>query len=321
VRLGEEQETKKKQTMPIRVLRREPSPFAPHFHLDVPPRRLIPFVPHQEQGGCTRDSFESLCKRSRSEQDEFFDGFEISQTGQQFSAGPTRILPNVFLGNFGDAQCPATLAQYNIRRILNVSRECCDTEAASRNLLIMQVPIDDHSDEDIEAWFDRCTSFIYEGRSNNEATLVHCRMGVSRSATIVIAFLMRFGLTAEEAELSLHSSSGNAASNVSLMQTVDSKTGPSAHLSYAEAFSYVKEKRPLICPNLGFCITLQRYESKLNTPIVLHCRVGPQFDGAKADNRDSDSEETGYGVSDSSDDLLTPVTVPPSTSFASSFLS
>ena len=49
------------------------------------------------------------------------------------------------------------------------------------------------------------------------SVLVHCAAGVSRSASIVIAYLMRIkGWT------------------------------------YAEAFSYVKSKRFVICPNSGF---------------------------------------------------------------------
>jgi len=39
--------------------------------------------------------------------------------------------------------------------------------------------------------FERCLNFIDRGKAKNTATLVHCRVGVSRSATICIAEVMR----------------------------------------------------------------------------------------------------------------------------------
>jgi hypothetical protein len=38
--------------------------------------------------------------------------------------------------------------------------------------------------------FEDCVSFMREARAQGRRTLVHCRMGVSRSATMVLAFLM-----------------------------------------------------------------------------------------------------------------------------------
>lgn len=58
--------------------------------------------------------------------------------------------------------------------------------------------------------------------------LVHCRMGISRSASLVIAFLMR-----------------------------KYKCG------YDKAFVKVKDRRPIVHPNTGFVSQLKQYDNKI----------------------------------------------------------
>lgn len=74
--------------------------------------------------------------------------------------------------------------------------------------------IDDKEHEPIELEFKGCIDFI---NKTDGPVLVHCMAGVSRSATIVIAYLM--------------------AEN---------------NMSYSEAYNYVKDKRSIIHPNSGF---------------------------------------------------------------------
>ncbi len=58
--------------------------------------------------------------------------------------------------------------------------------------------------------------------------LVHCAAGVSRSASTVIAYIMK-------------------------------KRG----WGFNETFNYVKKRRPIICPNYGFQRQLNQYEKEL----------------------------------------------------------
>lgn len=53
----------------------------------------------------------------------------------------------------------------------------------------MYVPLEDKATQDILQYFERCFSFISRSRARTNI-LVHCKVGVSRSATIVIGYLM-----------------------------------------------------------------------------------------------------------------------------------
>jgi dual specificity MAP kinase phosphatase len=108
---------------------------------------------------------------------------------------PSRILPYMYLGNLIHANNPELLKAMGIKRILSVGEAVSWTEQeerdwGSQNILYIDRVQDNGVDPLIED-FDRCLQFIEEGKSDGGATLVHCRVGVSRSATICIAEVMR----------------------------------------------------------------------------------------------------------------------------------
>ena len=62
------------------------------------------------------------------------------------------------------------------------------------------MPLKDHPGSDIKKYFQETTAFIQDGLDAGEAVLVHCSAGISRSPTIVAAYLMTtYKLTSEMA--------------------------------------------------------------------------------------------------------------------------
>lgn len=108
---------------------------------------------------------------------------------------PSRILDYMYLGNLGHANNPDLLKAMGIGQILSVGETSMwrDGELedwGSDNVCLVQ-GVQDNGIDPLTDEFERCLGFIDRGRQRNTATLVHCRVGVSRSATICIAEVMR----------------------------------------------------------------------------------------------------------------------------------
>ncbi|EXJ84387.1 hypothetical protein A1O3_05054 [Capronia epimyces CBS 606.96] len=113
---------------------------------------------------------------------------------------PSRILPYMYLGNLNHANNPELLRVLGIRRILSVGEPVSWSEMEmqtwGRENLLMVDRVQDNGIDELTLEMERCLAFIGRGRSDGTATLVHCRVGVSRSATICIAEVMaRLGLS------------------------------------------------------------------------------------------------------------------------------
>ncbi|KAI9724028.1 MAG: hypothetical protein M1812_000746 [Candelaria pacifica] len=113
---------------------------------------------------------------------------------------PSRILPYMYLGNLSHANNPDLLRAMGIKQILSVGETVSwakekDKRWGGGDLLFID-RVQDNGVDPLTDDFDKCLEFIEKGRSEGTATLVHCRVGVSRSATICIAEVMsRLGLS------------------------------------------------------------------------------------------------------------------------------
>eukprot|EP00249_Psilotum_nudum_P024868 c29311_g1_i2 orf=484-1389(+) len=69
----------------------------------------------------------------------------------------------------------------------------CSLEVAKQgtSLVRMSIPLNDNPDQDILPALRPCLDFINEARRRSGAVLVHCVAGVSRSATVITAYLMK----------------------------------------------------------------------------------------------------------------------------------
>ncbi|XP_076338063.1 dual specificity protein phosphatase MPK-4 isoform X2 [Tachypleus tridentatus] len=130
----------------------------------------------------------------------------------------------VYLGNFDAAQDESVLTLLNITHILTI-HVLPLKQFIKSDLKYMFIPANDTMDTDLLSWFCDTNSFIKEGQEKG-ACFVHCFMGISRSATVVIAYLMN-----------------------------------RYQLCYEEAYHMVKKKRNCILPNNGFQAQLKLYEN------------------------------------------------------------
>ncbi len=110
-------------------------------------------------------------------------------------------------------------------------------------LIIISIGVNDTTTENISKYFDMVGSYILTTIRIGKKVLVHCHMGVSRSASLIIAFLMRF-----------------SNSTTDPISSENPKiTSLSINLSFEEAFSIVKNKRFIVNINPGFIDQLRKY--------------------------------------------------------------
>jgi len=137
-----------------------------------------------------------------------------------------QILPCLYLGGKNSASNKAHLFELGIKYVVNCTLDVPNyfpDEFEYHN-----VHIDDVATENIYKHFDQTLEYIDSKQKQGHPILVHCVAGVSRSATIVLAYLMQYH----------------------------------KH-RLRSAFELVKSKRPRIYPNIGFWRQLIEFEKKL----------------------------------------------------------
>ena len=112
--------------------------------------------------------------------------------------------------------------------VINVTRNLDNVHFPRLRLNCVRIGIDDSVDADILQHLRFCVDKIEETRQNDGRTLVHCMMGMSRSASVCIAYLMQY-----------------------------------KHMTLREAYYHVKSKRSIIRPNPAFWEQLIQFEYEL----------------------------------------------------------
>lgn len=140
----------------------------------------------------------------------------------------SEIIPHLYMGDEIIACDGDFLKQNKIVHILTVKASRLSQCHGKSNFFLLAR---DNEFYDIITIFPSSYEYIDNAIKANESVLVHCKLGVSRSATIVIAYIMK-----------------------------------KFRKPYLQAFNEVKSKRSLINPNPGFCEQLRLWE-KMNFEI------------------------------------------------------
>ncbi|XP_043279578.1 dual specificity protein phosphatase 3-like isoform X2 [Venturia canescens] len=107
------------------------------------------------------------------------------------------VYPGIFIGDESTAKNKNYLARIGITHVLNAAEGnrfgCVNTNEhfyRGTNIKYCGLQLTDLPSTDISKYFYTAAAFIEDALKNGGRVLVHCVMGISRSATCVIAYLM-----------------------------------------------------------------------------------------------------------------------------------
>ena len=157
-----------------------------------------------------------------------FESYIHESTPQLFDDNISCILPNLFYltGDTG-ARNLNQITTLGITHIINVSDtlENYFEMIAEPKFKYLKIAIPDSPEITITDYFPVAFDFITDAFSNGGKVMVHCFAGKSRSASIVIGYLMK-------------------------MQK----------MKFEDALKFVAKSRPCVEPNIGFCAQLSKYQ-------------------------------------------------------------
>ncbi|XP_037012191.2 protein phosphatase Slingshot homolog 1 isoform X4 [Artibeus jamaicensis] len=184
-----------------------------------------------------RNELEKQMNCNLKEFKEFIDNEMLLILGQMDK--PSLIFDHLYLGSEWNASNLEELQGSGVDYILNVTREIDNFFPGL--FAYHNIRVYDEETTDLLAHWNEAYQFINKAKRNHSKCLVHCKMGVSRSASTVIAYAMKeFGWPLEK------------------------------------AYNYVKQKRSIARPNAGFMRQLSEYEGILDASKQRHNKLWRQ---------------------------------------------
>uniref|UniRef100_A0A1I7ZBM4 Protein-tyrosine-phosphatase n=1 Tax=Steinernema glaseri TaxID=37863 RepID=A0A1I7ZBM4_9BILA len=173
-----------------------------------------------------RHNFAALFDFDEDEDEESFDVRIRLQFMDARLNAVSEIRDFLFLSGYGCIS-EAKVHQYGITHAVDCTNLPKNKKVDGVEYLYL--PMDDNELQNIKQYFDSTADFIQKAAEKGGKVLVYCAAGVSRSATIVIMYLV-----------------------------IKEK------MNLREAFTIVNKIRPIIAPNLGFWRQMIEYEQKHN---------------------------------------------------------
>ena len=151
---------------------------------------------------------------------------DIYRFNTHINLHPSKILNWCYLGSYQNACNYADLKDLKINYVLNCAAECQNKNFPEINYF--QVKVNDFPNFNISLFFNKTNEFINKAKLSGGNILIHCQLGISRSTTCLIAYMIK-----------------------------------NMGYSTVTAMQFIKNKRPQIMPNFGFLQQLKNYEQRL----------------------------------------------------------
>lgn len=166
---------------------------------------------------------------------------------------PSEVLPYLYIGSRRDACDKNVLASCGVTCIVNATDDCPCQFQEDDSFSYLRIPVKDTWNQNLPSHFNKAFEFINQAKVRGEKVMIHCTAGISRSATITIAYIMN------EQRKNLN-----------------------------DAISFVRSKRPIIAPNLDFMGELMQFEGTLNleSPSFTGCLVTTSSGANSPDSSD-----------------------------------
>ena len=144
---------------------------------------------------------------------------------------PSKILNWMFLGDLKNASNIEEIKILGFKYILNCAAEIKQINIPD-NIKYCHLDLTDSSLMNITQFFPKAFSFIESARKEKEKILIHCKLGISRSPSIIIGYLIKY-----------------------------------MGYNTKSALNFLRTKRSQVYPNQGFISQLYSYEKNISSKI------------------------------------------------------
>ncbi len=155
-----------------------------------------------------------------------------TKENEKYHSKPDEVDDYLYIGPYTCANTTASLDNVSIKHIINVTKE--HPNYFPQFYDYMKIPVSDECKEDLAQYLDNAADYIEYAVKNRENILVHCAAGQSRSASIVLAYLVKH-----------------------------------QQMTLKDALEFLKSKRNCVSPNIGFIRCLMDFEKKLTGDVTV----------------------------------------------------
>merc|ERR1712183_160597 len=154
--------------------------------------------------------------------------FPIPSSEESPKSYGNEIIPGLYITDISQASSEEFIAKNKITAMVTLSNQEIPVSIRQKLREYKFIKILDNCQANIQSYFEECFRFIEENLKNDGRVVVHCQAGISRSPTIVMAYLMK-----------------------------------KWECSWSVACNYVQKKRSCAAPNFSFIGQLLNFESIL----------------------------------------------------------